>query len=143
MRQIPEQAITMVKQFEGCRLQRYNDAVGFPTIGIGHLCKPNDGLLEITQAQADDLLMQDLQISASAVLRLTNIPLNDNQYTALIDFVYNLGSGVYQASTLRAIINRGDFTDVPKQINRWVYGGAKKLPGLIIRRQAEANLFMS
>jgi lysozyme len=140
---IPEKAIEIVKHFEGIRLIRYNDVIGFPTIGYGHLCKPNDGLIEITQEQADDLLMQDLQIAASAVNRLTSCPLNNNQFAALIDFVFNLGVGSYQASTLRMVINRGDLEDVPAQFNRWVYGNGTKIPGLVARRKAEADLFFS
>jgi len=140
---VPQQASEIVKHFEGCRLQRYIDVDGFPTIGVGHLCKPNDGLTEITQEQADDLLMQDLQIAASAVIRLTSCPLNDNQFAALIDFVFNLGVGSYQASTLRMVINRGDLADVPAQFNRWVYGNGTKIPGLVARRKAEADLFFS
>lgn len=122
---------------------RYNDAVGFPTIGYGHLCHAGDNLQEITEVEAERLLQSDLQIAAAGVLRLIDIPLNFNQFTALIDFTFNLGRGVLQASTLRSVINRGDFEDAPAQFNRWVYGGAKKLPGLITRRNAEAELFLS
>lgn len=143
MLSIPDEAITLVKHFEGIRLIRYKDIIGFPTIGYGHLCKPNDGLAIISQEQADDLLMQDLLIAASAVKRLTTYPLSNNQFSALIDFVFNLGVGSYQASTLRMVINRGDFDDVPTQLNRWVYGKGMKIPGLVARRKAEASLFIN
>lgn len=143
MREIPEQAIKLVKQFEGIRLNRYTDATGNPTIGYGHLCKPNDGMEEITEEKALELLQEDIGVASRAVLRLTKAELNDNQYSALIDFVYNLGSGLYQSSTLRMMINRGEFADIPPQFNRWVYGNCHKLPGLIARRQAEARLFSS
>ncbi len=142
MRPIPQQALDMVERFEGVSLKRYIDADGHPTIGYGHECKPNDGLEELTEDQAMLLLRKDLFNAALAVTRLTSVQLNDNQYSALIDFVFNLGSGVYQASTLRRTINRHDFQDTPKQFNRWVYGGNVKLPGLITRRKAEADLFL-
>jgi lysozyme len=141
MRDIPIIAIDFVKRFEGCKLTRYIDACGFPTIGIGHLCHNGDNLFEITEEEAEGLLHTDLQIAGQGITRLIDIPLNDNQYTALISFVYNLGSGILQASTLRKVINRGDFEDVPEQFERWIYGGARKLPGLIARRKAEAQLF--
>ena len=143
MRNIPQQAIDLVQRFEGCKLTRYNDAVGKPTIGYGHLCNANDNLFEITEDEALSLLHTDLQIAANAVLRLTKVALSDNQFSALTDFVYNLGSGLYQSSTLRTVINRGDLSEVAFQFKRWVFGGAVKLPGLIVRRQAEAELFLS
>ena len=143
MRNIPQQAIDLVQRFEGCKLTRYIDATGNPTIGIGHLIKPGENLFEITEDDALSLLHTDLRIAASAVLRLTDASLDDNQFSALIDFVYNLGAGIYQSSTLRTVINRGDLSEVAFQFKRWVFGGAVKLPGLIVRRQAEADLFLS
>lgn len=142
MRSIPIKAMELIERFEGLRLKRYIDATGNPTIGYGHLIKSNENLFEITEDDAISLLHSDMQLAATSVLRLTSSPLNDNQYAALIDFVYNLGIGIYQASTLRAMLNRGDYINTDKQFNRWVYGGVRKLPGLVVRRQAEAELFL-
>lgn len=142
MRAIPSNTFELVKRYEGLRLKRYNDVTGHPTIGFGHLCKDNDGLMEVSETHALEILHYDLGIAANAVLRLTKTPLNDNQFAALIDFVFNLGSGLFQASTLRAIINRRDFKDAPKQFERWVYSGSFKLNGLIARRKEEAKLFL-
>lgn len=141
MRSIPPKAMELIERFEGLSLKRYIDATGNPTIGFGHMIKPHENLFEITEDDAISLLHSDMQLAATSVLRLTSSPLNDNQYAALIDFVYNLGAGIYQASTLRAMLNRGDYNNADKQFNRWVYGGARKLPGLIIRRQVETQLF--
>lgn len=144
MRPVPLEAYKMVKRYEGLILERYIDADGHDSIGYGHECKKGDGLQKISLAQAETLLEYDINIAAQAVLRLTeSVNLNDNQFTALIDFVYNLGAGTFQASTLRMVINRGDFKDAPEQFMRWVFGNNRKLPGLIQRRQAEANLFTS
>ncbi len=142
MSNIPLQAIDLVKQFEGCILTRYNDAVGNPTIGYGHLCKANDNLFEISEEEADNLLYHDLEIASNAVQRLITITLNDNQFAALLDFTYNLGAGILQASTLRSVINRGDFEDADIQFKRWKYAGARILSGLVKRREAEAELFL-
>ena len=142
MRQIPQAAIDLVKSSENCVLKAYPDAVGVMTIGYGHKLK-NENMTEITPSQAEDLLHKDLQVAATGVLRLTRAPLNDNQFAALIDFVFNLGSGAYQASTLRQVINRGDYRDAPTQFMRWTWAGGRKLPGLVLRRSKEANLFMS
>jgi lysozyme len=144
MRLIPEVTYEIIKKYEGYSSKRYIDADGNDTIGYGHECKKGDGLDVISMAQADNLLDYDINMAAQAVLRLTTeVQLNDNQFAALIDFVFNLGAGSFQASTLRMVINRGDFEEAPEQFKKWIYGNNRKLPGLIERRQAEVNLFTS
>jgi GH24 family phage-related lysozyme (muramidase) len=143
MRPITLQTINLVKGFEGLRLVRYGDATGLPTIGYGHLIKPDENFMHISEEQALELLQTDLQIAGAAVERLIKVQLDDNEFTALIDFVYNLGAGVLQASTLKAKLNRGDYRGAANQFKRWVYAGATKLPGLIKRRETEAELFLS
>lgn len=88
-------------------------------------------------------MLADVQIAEQAVLRFITIPLTDNQFNALVSFTYNLGSGVLQRSTLRRKVNAGEHEDVPAEFIRWVWGGGKKLPGLIARRAAETMLFIS
>ncbi len=141
--EIPTQMLYLIKKSEGLKLERYRDACGNFTVGYGHLLPPNNTMFQITEEEAEVLLMHDAIIALQAVYRLITIPLNENQLSALGDFTYNCGTGLLQASTLRRVINRGDFEDAPEQFARWVYGGARKLPGLIIRRQAEADLFLS
>lgn len=141
MREIPQAAIDLVKRFEGLRLTRYYDSVNNPTIGYGHLLTKYEAYSVISEDQAETILRSDLLKAADAVNRYITYPINDNQYSALIDFTFNLGKGVLQASTLKRVINRGDLKDAGAQFNRWVYAGATKLPGLIFRRHAEAQLF--
>ena len=74
---------------------------------------------------------------------LTHAALTDNQFGALVSFVYNLGGGAYQASTLRRVVNRGHYHEAPAQIRRWTFAGGRKLRGLVRRRAAEAELFVS
>jgi len=93
--------------------------------------------------RAEALLRADLMKAANAVLRLVKIKLNANQLAALIDFVYNCGAGNFEVSTLRRVINRGDFGAVPGQLMRWVYAKGVKLPGLVKRRRAEAELWVA
>lgn len=143
-----EIASELAAQFEGLSLVPYICPGGFVTIGYGHLLsrdkskKPED-YSEITHDRAVELLQQDLVKALRGVRRLITIDLNDNQEAALIDFCYNLGSGNLQVSTLRKVVNRGDFDEVPNQLRRWVYANRRKLRGLVIRREAEAQLFMS
>jgi lysozyme len=139
---VPQQAYDLVRQFEGLRLQRYMDVDGYGTIGYGHLCHPNDGLINISMETAENLLEQDIMFAACSVIRMTDVPLNDNQYSALIDFVYNLGPASYQRSTLRQKINRKEFKEIYNEFKKWVYGNGVIIPGLKVRRQTEAMLFL-
>ena len=72
---------------------------------------------------------------------IINVALSDGQFDALASFTYNLGSGALQRSTLRRVINRGNHTEAPRQLMRWVNANGRVLKGLVRRRQAEANLY--
>lgn len=129
-------------------IEPYYDPVGLPTIGYGHLLSrtawaPLDQFPAISIAQAEALLRADLMKAAGAVMRLVRVKLNANQIAALIDFVFNAGAGNFEISTLRRVINRGDFAAVPGQLMRWVYAKGIKLPGLVKRRRAEAELWVA
>lgn len=143
-----EFAHRLAAPFEGCRLEPYHDPVGFPTIGFGHLLSrtPWDDLSQwkpLTQDEADALLDKDLRRFQDSVQRLIHVPLTPQQEGALIDFAFNCGAANLQASTLRRVINRGDYDDAPKQFLRWVYARGVFLRGLQRRRQAEAMLWNS
>lgn len=148
-------ASELVVEFEGCHrigdddmIYPYHDPVGYPTIAYGHLlsrktdCDLNQ-FRPINNAGAMSLLSQDLNKSLLSVLRLIEHPLEDNQYAALVDFAFNCGSGNLQASTLRRVINRGELDEAPKQFKRWVHARGVKLPGLIRRREAEVDMWLS
>lgn len=136
----------IAKPFEGLRLEPYHDPVGLPTIGYGHLLSRKawadlSQWSPLTEEEAEELLQRDMVKATDAVLRLTEIELEDHQLAALIDFAFNCGAGNYQASTLRKKVNRGDFADVPRQLSRWVFARGVKLPGLVRRRKAEAEVW--
>ncbi|MNJ48093.1 Lysozyme RrrD [compost metagenome] len=129
-------------------IEPYYDPVGLPTIGYGHLLSrtawaPLSQFPAISVEQAEALLRVDLVKATSAVLRLVKVKLNANQLAALIDFVFNAGGGNFEISTLRKVINRGDFSAVPAQLMRWVYAKGIRLPGLVKRRRAEAELWVA
>lgn len=134
--------LDMIKRFEGLRLVTYRDCCNISTIGWGHVVMPGENLFQITEEEAEALLMHDATIALQAVERLISIPLNQNETSALGDFVFNLGAGCLQASTLRMELNRGDLIDADQQFSRWCFAGARKLPGLIARRKVEAELFL-
>jgi lysozyme len=112
---------------------------GFWTIGWGSLCRP--GQLPITMAEGELRLIAGLDTADRAISRFITWPLSPWQRAALRSWVYNLGAGRLQASTLRAKINRGELDDVPDEIRKWKWGGGRVLPGLVIRREGEVGLW--
>ena len=144
MRDTPTPAVDLIKSFEGWEPVVYPDAVGYATIGYGHLVRPGETFDEpISRDAGEALLRRDLNHAERAVGALTKVPLTDSQFGALVSFVFNLGSGSYQSSTLRMVINRGHYHEAPAQIRRWTFAGGRKLRGLVRRRDAEAEMFVS
>jgi lysozyme len=143
---VPKQAFALIRRFEGLRLRPYHDCAGFPTVGYGHLLSRERGAEltrwpAINEERAEALLADDAHRAARSVARLIAVPLTESRFGALVDFALNLGGGQLQASTLRRVINRGEFDQAPEQFMRWIYAGGAKLPGLVRRRRAEADLW--
>ncbi len=142
---LPPAALDLVRQFEGLYLTAYLCPAGEPTIGYGHTAGVRMGQT-ITAVQADDFLMSDLTAAAAQVDKLVKVPLTPNQRGALASFVFNLGAGSLQSSTLLRLLNQGDYKGAAGQFGRWVYatvnGVKTELPGLVKRRAAEAKLFL-
>jgi len=139
-------AAALARRFEGCYLTPYLCPAGVPTIGYGATYY-EDGtrvtLLDpaITRERADALLLWMVRtVYLPSVLRLCPGVDNPQRLAAIIDFAFNLGAGTLKASTLRRKINAGRWNDVPYELRKWVKGGGKVLRGLVIRREAEANL---
>ena len=138
-----------IGRFEGFRANLYNDAAGHCTIGYGHLVhrgacngsEPPEFTRGISEEDAGKLLRKDAQSAADAVHRMVKVPLNQQQFDALVSFVYNLGAGAFQTSTLLKDINAGNFGAVPGELGKWTHAGGRVLPGLVTRRQAEGRLF--
>jgi GH24 family phage-related lysozyme (muramidase) len=144
MRHITQAGIELIKRFEGFSHTVYICPADYPTIGYGHVVKPQEReqfASGITPEQAETLLRQDVQTAERAVLRLITVPLTDGQFDALVSFTFNLGAGALQRSTLRRKVNRGDHANVPAELRKWVWAGGRKLKGLVKRREAEAVLY--
>jgi lysozyme len=145
---VPQAAIELAKRFEGFerRVKRgteitaipYVCPAGFWTIGYGHLCAPDRQ--PITLEEAESYLAQDLVKALNATLRYCPVLATESEgrLAAIVDFTFNLGAGRLQASTLRRRINQRDWASAAQELRRWVYGGGKVLPGLVIRRDEEA-----
>lgn len=163
-RRINQAGLDLIKEFEGYAsrtfqsgpkrdqlvpnggVTAYFDPVGIATIGFGNTdsVKPEDvDVKVITLQEAEDLLRQDLATAEDAVSSLITVPLNDNQFAALVSFTFNLGAGTLEDSTLRRLLNGGDYQGAAGQIPRFVFGGGEVLPGLVRRRAAERELFLA
>lgn len=137
-----ENGFNLIKKYEGLRLSAYKCPAGVWTIGYGHTnnVRPDD---IITETQAAELFLRDVLDVEGAINRLVTKTLTQGQYDALVSFIFNLGSGRFAKSTLRRLINEGNFEGAAKQFGRWVYANEKKLPGLVKRREEERQLFIS
>lgn len=132
----------LVKSFESCRLEAYQDGGGIWTIGWGHTGRDTGPGNTWTQEQADTALGTDLAdhyqslVTASPTLARTS----PGRQAALTDFVYNLGIGRYTHSTLRSAVDCGAWQSVKFQLAKWDHGGGVVVPGLARRRKAEITL---
>ena len=143
-----ELASKLAKPFEGLSLTAYHDPVGYPTQGYGRLLSrtPWQDLSQwpaITELQAEHWLQQDMQTAFRAVLQLCPGAETAPQQAALVDFTFNCGAGNLQASTLRRKVNRQDYAGAAEEFHKWVYARGVKLPGLVRRRHAESQLFLT
>lgn len=133
--------IRKLKEFEGLRLEAYQDAAGVWTIGYGHTGKDVRKGDRISEYWATDLLMRDLQRFIEAVDEL-NVARTQGQFDALVSFAFNLGIGRLKSSTLLKVIREGgSHAQIRREFKRWVYAGGRRLKGLERRREWEAKRF--
>ncbi|MCX4142799.1 lysozyme [Paraburkholderia sp. SEWSISQ10-3 4] len=138
------QGIDLIKQFEGLRLNRYLDAVGKPTIGYGHLILLHESFNRpLSESEALALLRRDLRSAELALRKLVRVAITQQQFDALMSFVFNLGAGRLRSSTLLRYLNAGASSHAADQFLVWNKAGGKPLAGLTRRRQAERKLFLS
>ena len=132
----------MIGQFEGIELKAYLCPAGVLTIGIGHTKGVKKGDV-ITREKAYELLEEDIKPIEDY---LNDLKICDTQgeFDALVDFIFNLGTGNFKSSTLyKNIKQKRSDKDICNQFKRWVYANGKKLTGLVRRREAECDLWMS
>jgi len=137
---ISQEGIKLIKNFEGCGLEAYQDSVGVWTIGYGTIKGVKEGD-QINQDEAEHLLQEEMPEYEGYINKMINVPLDQNQFDALCSWVFNLGPANLQSSTLLKVLNEGKYDEVPDQILRWNKAGGEVLAGLVKRRQAEADLF--
>ncbi len=142
-----DKGLDLIKLSEGLETEAYPDpgnrVTGEPwTIGYGHTRGVHRGDT-CTEAQASDWLREDLQAAEGAVRHLVGVPLGQRQFDALASFVFNIGAAAFGNSTLLRLLNAGDTTGAAEQFKRWNRGADGVLPGLVTRRAAERDLFLS
>ena len=149
MREALDIAANLCRPFEGLQLAPYICPAGYPTIGYGTVNKPDGAKVSmddptISKETAEDWLMHGLSMTyLPGVLRASPALLaRPAVLGALTDFAYNLGVPRYRSSTLRRRIDEGDWSAARAELARWVYGGGRRLPGLIRRRAAESALLL-
>ena len=146
---ISDEGLDFITRHEGLKTELYDDPANHCTIGVGHLvhkgpCNGSekaefrDGL---TQEEARQLLRSDANVAISAINRLVQVPLEQHQFDALVSFTFNVGTGAFEKSTLLKKLNEGNYDEIRAELGKWVKAGGKTLPGLQVRRTAEANLF--
>ncbi|MDE1511993.1 lysozyme [Serratia nevei] len=145
--QVSNKGISLIKQFEGCELNAYQDSVGVWTIGYGWT-QPVDGKkigpgMVIDQATADRLLKCGVVQYEQGVNQLVKVNITQGQFDALVSFAYNLGLRSLSASTLLRKLNAGDQQGAADEFGKWVNAGGVRLNGLVKRREAERKLFLS
>lgn len=133
--------LNIIKNFEGLRLKAYLCPAGVPTIGYGHTKGVSLQDPDITKERANELLAEDVAQFEAGVNDLVKVPLNQNQFDALVSFAFNLGVGALKQSTLLKKLNSGDYTGASAHFGRWIFAGNKAMPGLRKRRAAERMLF--
>ena len=142
--------LTLIKHFESCELKAYDDGGGVWTIGWGHTKGVKRGDT-CTQAEADAWLLEDLVDAERAVHILVKAPINQHQYDALVSFAFNVGGDIDSDaiaeglgdSTLLRKLNGGDYVGAAQEFPKWNKDNGRVLQGLVRRRAAEQNLFLT
>ncbi len=135
--------ITFIKNFESCRLSSYKDSKGVWTVGWGHTGKDVDSSTTFTQMQADIAFVNDASKAVNAVNNLVKQIISQNEFNALVSFVYNVGEGNFKSSTLLKELNNGNYVAAANEFPKWNHSGGIVVNGLTKRRLAEKSLFES
>ncbi|WP_327857193.1 lysozyme [Acinetobacter guillouiae] len=144
---VSPQGVNLICGFEGLELKAYDDGVGVCTIGYGTTIYPHGKAVQYgdtcTIEQAKNYMQYDLRRFEQAVTAAVNVPLNQNQFDALVSLSYNIGIGAFKNSTLLKLLNASDYQAASHQFDVWIKAGGKTVQGLVNRRAVEKLLFNS
>ena len=146
-RKTATKGISLIKEFEGCRLTAYKCPAGVWTIGYGHTGTVDGKAvisgMTITAVKATELLKKDLASFEAAVNSYVTVPITQNMFDALVSFTFNCGSGALKTSTLLKKLNAKDYNGAAAEFPKWNKAGGVVLNGLVRRRKREQELFLS
>lgn len=137
--------IDLIKSFEGCKLKAYPDPATKSdpwTIGYGHTGPEVVKGLVWTQEEADRALNKDLDKFCKSLTSIIKCKLSENQFSALVSLVYNIGTGNFRKSTLLKLINTNELSKAALEFPKWSKANGKQMAGLLRRRLAEQELFL-
>ncbi|AKA37152.1 lysozyme [Yersinia ruckeri] len=153
-RMISETGFELIMSFESLSLESYQDSNGIWNIGYSH----SDNVIQgqkIEELTAMSLLQSDIMICEECLNNIVAVPLNQNQFDALVSFLFNVGVGhpgvksgfqylkSGQPSNMLININKGNFVDAADEFSYWIYMGSIRSPSLVKRREKEMKLFMT
>jgi lysozyme len=140
--------LSIIKKYEGLKLEAYICPANVPTIGFGSTFYPDGRRVKlgdkITIQEAESILLHDIKRFEKEVRNAVKIEISDNQLSALVSFVYNVGASAFRKSTLLKKVNANptDLT-IHNEFMRWTRAGGKVLPGLVKRRAEESKLYFT
>lgn len=140
--EISNKGLMLIKKFEGLRLESYQDVAGVWTIGVGTTVYPNGEKVKegdkITREEALAYLKSDVKSIEDCINKNVHVPINQNQFDALVSLVYNIGTRAFSNSTLLKILNSGEYN---VNFKAWCHANGQYVKGLRIRRVEEQQLF--
>lgn len=139
---LTKEGLNLIKEFEGCRLEAYQDVAGIWTIGWGSTKDVTPGM-KITQEEADRRLEEYLVRLEVDIKEVLPAIMNENQFSACVSLAYNIGTEAFKRSLLVRCCQKYNFDDAAQQFLRWVKDNGREIPGLVRRRKAEQKLFLS
>ena len=148
MMQASDGCLAIIRECEGFRAAPYLCPAGVPTIGYGSTRYEDGTPVRMTDPPIDTVRAGEIMLAAvnadsgPAVNRYVQVPVNQGQFDALVDFAYNCGTQNLRTSTLLKKLNAGDYAGAAGQFGLWINGGGHPLPGLVKRRALERDLFL-
>lgn len=143
---VSRSGIELIKRFEGFRRSAARLEDGRWTVGYGHVKFAREGV-ELTEKDAEALLVYDLIEVAGAVNDLTFAPLTQNQFDALVSFAFNIGVDKFKSSSVLRRVNEGELAKAAFSLEVWrrapFEGEPLVVDALVRRRAAEKGLFLT
>jgi len=140
-RKITQDGLDFIQDVEGCKLFAYLDTGGVWTIGVGHTGPEVVKGLTCSMEQALQWLKEDSEEAQEAIRQSVEGLLTQNQFNALVSFVFNVGINAFKKSTMLKLINKGDFDGAAKEFTKWNKDNGKEILGLSKRRILEQSVF--